>query len=579
MAEELNKEGLKMEAEGAEKEVQKEQPKDSLKVDQKLDSSAAQEAQKEQPKNSLNVDQKRRSLTAEQLKEGAYRGTLTADQMDQYKKQEKNEAPLENTNSGDPVRHKPEKKKKDAFKEQDIVEYMYNAWFLASMSWCFDRIEEGSEAFINKVLYNASYRRPKAATSEAKAASPVVQEFLDRVTNLGAACGYWTDKYAAECKDKKERYKGYFDELNIDYSTISPETEKMLKEKYNEGFIDQLKADYAKDPAKVRTFFEKTPEQLMSAMSLIETTQKLAALQTNIEMTNEAMQSVKKWTDKDTGKLKTDEMLQKEFKTKTNRRQHEILVAVSDISEDARLLAEAEYINCDDSQRQEFVKTKVYDVYDQKISDAKSATQKEQFQAEKEEFKREFEEAEPRMAENLLFGRIASFEVNDYIAKQSALTGEIKELQEKEISVGHYDINGKHPDKVIKQKIDALKEITSDATERMETDNKVFDKEGLHENAIARREFNEGVLGRRYEEVKGKRGLYEEVIMGEKESNEKILKSAQQLQTHKELKLAQKKEQLEERKKYFKERIEALKTQNAIAQSSLAYVGLVNQGR
>ena len=565
MAEELNKEGVKMETEGVEKEVQKEEIRDNLNVDQKLASSATQEAQKEQ-KDSLKVEQNRRSLTAEQREEGAYRGTLTVDQMEEYNKEKKKEAPLENKDSGDPVRHEPEKKKKDAFKEQDIVEFLYNNVFLAGMSWCFDRVEEGTESFINKLLYNASYRRPKAATSEAKAVSPVVQEFLDRVTNLGAACGYWTDKYAAECKDKKERYKGYFDELNIDYSTISPETEKALKEKYNEGFIDQLKADYAKDPAKVRAFFEKNPKQLMSAMSLIETTQKLAALQTNIEMTNEAMQSVEKWTDKDTGKLKTDEMLQKEFKAKTNERHHQILVAVSDISEDARLLAEAEYINGDEDQRQEFVKTKVYDVYDQKISDAKSATQKEQFQAEKEEFKREFEEAQPfgemtREAENLLFGQIASFEVNDYISKQATLTSELKELQEKEILEGHYDISGKHPDKVVKRKIEALENITDDATTKMLTDDKVFDREGLKEKAIARR------------------SLYEEGLLEQEDKPQKVLKTMQQLQTYRESNLKQKKEQLEERKKYFKERIEALKTQNAIAQSSLAYVGLINRGR
>ncbi len=562
MTEELNKEG--MEAEGVEKKVQ-EEIKDSLKVDQ-LDSSATQETQKEQPKDSLEVGQKRRSLTAEEQKEGAYRGTLTADQMREYNEKQKKEAELENTNAGDPVRHTPEKKKSEPFKEQDIVEYMYNAWFLGIMSWGFDKVEGGTESFINKLLYKQSHKSPKASTADAKVASPVVQEFLDRVTNLESACGHWTDKYAAECKDKKERYKGYFDELNIDYSTLSPKTEKALKEKYSKGFIDRLKADYAKEQEKVKEFFKKAPKQLPAMMSLLETTQKLAARQTALEMTNEAMQSAEKWMDKETGKLKTDETLQKEFKARTNERHHEILVAVSDISEDARLLAEAEYINCDEGQRKKFVKTKVYDVYDQKISDAKSASEKEKLKAEKEKFKEDFEKAQPfgkstPEAENLLFGKIASFEVNDYISKQAVLTDEIKELQKKEILEGRYDINGKHPDKAVEQKIDALANITSEATEKMLTDDKLFYKEGLKEKAFARR------------------GLYEEGRMEQEDEPHKVLESMQQLQTYRELKLAQEKKQLEERKKYFKERLDAIKTQNAIAQSSFAYMGLVNQGR
>ena len=506
----------------------------------------SQKETQDTPREDIKVEQKRNNITAEQLKEGAYRGTLTPEQMEQYKKnEEKKVGELENTNAGDPKRYNPEKGKGEEIKEMDIIDFLYTKCFLKGVSWGFDQIEGGVEGFLLRLSEGVQSRGKESAVATAKAATKAAEEFLAKAATLGNFAIYEAGQYEGACERKKQNYRDIIGELNVDYNTLVPEKETELKGKYGESFINRLKEDYARDPQKVKKFFEACPQELDGAFDTLKTVHKLSLVQTHVEMQSEAMIDQDKWIDKTTRAYKTDDELKAELKARAQKHQHEILTAISTVSEDTRLRTEAEFSRLSAEEKREYVKERVLDVYDRKIETEASKEAKEGLAAQKAQFEKEFKENCPfdkitREAEAVVFKTISSFKVNDYLKEQLLLTEDAQKLQNEEILAGHYQANAQKPNKNIKKTIESFLERTDEVIEQGLNDNRLFAEENLGEKVIARR------------------NLYEEGLVEEKATTQKVLMAMQTIQENETAMLAQRRENHEDRLARFQEYLEKM---------------------
>ncbi len=554
MAEETEKEGIKVAEEGLNKGLRAEEAqRESLAV-----------GQKEPERNSVNVGGIRRNLTFEQYQAEAKRGTLKVGEDEFYKDKyrdklgDKITGELENTNAGDPKRYKPEKKDKGKFKEQDIIEYMYNEWFLEGLSWGFNQIESGFEGFALRLSEGIREGVRNCAVATQKVASKSAEEFLAKVSALGAIVTAEAGQYEGACEGQKQKYRNIIGELDVDYGVLEPAKEKTLKEKYSESFINRLKEHYAQDAKKVKKFFEVCPKELDAALDTLKTVHKISTSQVQVEMQDEAMHDHTVWLDKETRAYKTDDVLKSELKARIEKRKREILTAVSTVSEDARLWAEAKYSVLPEEEKEKFMKENVLDVYDQKIAAETDKKAKEDFIVQKAKFEKEFEEKCPsgkitREAEVYMFRTMSSFKVNDYLKEQMVLTAEAQELQNKEILEGHYQANGRKPDKAVRKIMVDVQERTSEVIEQGLSDDKLFAEENLKEK------------------VKVRRSLFEEGLIDQEGKAQKVLESMRLIHENEAAILTQRRENLKERVENFKKHLEQIQLDNNQAPKVFAF--------
>ena len=91
--------------------------------------------------NSVKVEAKQDTVSVEDYKTAEYQGkTLTIEQEKAKAEDLKKTAGMENAD-GEKKRKKREASK-DKFKDEDVVKYMYEDWFLGALSWLCNKIED-----------------------------------------------------------------------------------------------------------------------------------------------------------------------------------------------------------------------------------------------------------------------------------------------------------------------------------------------------------------------------------------------------------------------------------------------------
>lgn len=294
-----------------------------------------QAPQQQQPTNEGEQQaQPRKTIVLESreaLREGQYRGTLTADQAKQLEKLEKKEAELGAMN-GERAPKKAKENQHDKFKDEDVVKYMYEEWFLAGLSWCFNKAEDlvldTVDIACQKFLERNSYSRPsKAANNNASA------KVQAKAAELGEITARKFKDIDKGIEGKRKSYKEVIDELRgISSGTINPKDSKYCnpKEKENDSLFKTIQEDGPDVASKKLDGVEKV---IGGNLDMLRATMKTATLLASIEATN----------DIDAISKMSKEKCEKFLDERAKQIQKEIQDALVVVQEDARLQAHIAY--------------------------------------------------------------------------------------------------------------------------------------------------------------------------------------------------------------------------------------------
>lgn len=295
---------------------------------------------KNNERNSLMVEGKKeqdmpqKTLTIEDLKNKAYQGTLTVEQADQLRKlnDDKKIADMKSL-PGDEKRHKREPRQ-DKFRDEDVIKYMYEDWFLGGASWLFNK----AEAYIldtidwacDKSVERARNRRQKI--NEMKNEKAKIR--INRANDFIQTAGDMMNGLGAECTAKAQTYKDILQDIQKNIGNPHPQWEYFSAD---DPFIKKLETD----PMQARQFVQTTSQELENRTKLIEMTGKLAMLMTSTQMTDEFMKNPNEWNKND--QPASDDQLKEMFTQRYQDTQKNILTALSVMAEDNRLMSEAVY--------------------------------------------------------------------------------------------------------------------------------------------------------------------------------------------------------------------------------------------
>lgn len=292
---------------------------------------------KEQDGKTLTVEtgkeqMPQKTLTLEQLKDKAYQGTLTVDQANQLRKLQDNKKVADMKNQdGDAHKHKREPSN-DKFRDEDVIKYMYEDWFLGGASWLFNRVEAAIldvvDTACDMAVKRAVARRQKIEAlkdERLKAAQKRAQDFLQMAGNMMNGLG-------AECKAKRESYNSLMKELKDNVNNPTPHWEHFSPD---DPFVKKLEAN----PSEAQKFINAAAQELENRTKTIEATGKLAMLLTSAQMTDEFMKNQSAWNINN--QPATNAQMQAMFASRYQETQKDILKALAVMSEDNRLVAEA----------------------------------------------------------------------------------------------------------------------------------------------------------------------------------------------------------------------------------------------
>ncbi|MBR2299769.1 MAG: hypothetical protein IJ870_04260 [Alphaproteobacteria bacterium] len=407
------------------------------------------------------TEKKRRVMTVAQLKELGheldYQGALTVAQKEMLNKIEEDEKTKEATiQNRDGNKHgKPEHKEGEAFKDGDVVKYMYEKWFLAGMSWLFDKAEEGLEMMIDKLIDHHREAMLRSEEQAAQAKDERQKELLNKVAFFDRSVLERQKASKNETAAFLNRWKNISAELKDYFINPTPEKESALKSKFPDPeFVDNLKADYDKDPKKVEEFLEKFPQKIKEVVGLRESMKQIAMEQVSVEMVDEVMRSTSAWRDGSKA-LKKDEALMADYDARVKERQSQIFEAAAVIADDSRLQAEIAWNDLSTpEQKEQFIEKNVLGVYDKLISMAKTDAQKEGLKEEKEHFKdlydgrtEEGRKLSPEARQEMVLERISALKVQEFVADQLSATMHARQIQNAERDAGHYELMGVSPKK------------------------------------------------------------------------------------------------------------------------------------
>ncbi len=433
------------------------------KVDQLMDAYLAENKPEKERANTTVENKPKQATTLAQAKENIYRGNATAEDKKLVQENEDKEAELANVddprNKYSGYNHKGEK-----FRDEDVIKYMYEEWFLALLSWGCDKIEEGIEIAID---YTTDGLRALSMRQE-KDAKETKNQNLKPVKAKVASFGHETDeiienfeKYAPSrtklFKDLKKDVAG------VDLAHIKPEDEQKLRAKYGDNLINAFKAD----PKKQAQFANRSEQDIENMVNMIKTTGTIAFQLSRLEMVDEMMRNDKKWRDVLTGEYITnDELIAGDngFVERAGKRQEKIMIAVRTLSEDARELAKAEYENLStNEEKQAWAKENLGEKY------------------------------KPGMSQEQIYQAYSSLKVNAYL---NDLVQSVQEAAQKQIDFDkdeRYGAISRAPKNDVKNIIDKADHLTEQVIDKGVGHSKFFgkkqkgtpDKRTLEEEAIS----------------------------------------------------------------------------------------------
>ena len=288
--------------------------------------------------NTLTVERKKeetmpqKTLSVEDLKSRAYQGTLTVEQADQLRKlnDDKKVADMK-SQPGDTKKNKREPSN-DKFKDEDVIKYMYEDWFLGGASWLFNKAEAYILDTIDSACDIAAERAQKRSRKREELKDKKIKETYTRADKFLEMTGNMMNGLGAECQAKIQSYSSLMQELRDNLGKPNPNWQHFSPE---DPFVKRLEAN----PSQAQKFIKTASQELENRTKMIETTGKLAMLIASVQMTDEFMKNSSRWDVK--GKPMTDEELQKAFVEKYQNNQRNILKALSVMAEDNRLMSEA----------------------------------------------------------------------------------------------------------------------------------------------------------------------------------------------------------------------------------------------
>lgn len=273
-----------------------------------------------------------KTLSIEDLKNRAYQGTLTVEQAEELRKlnDDKKVADMK-SQPGDAKKNKRESSN-EKFKDEDVIKYMYEDWFLGGASWLFNKAEAYILDTVDSACDKAVERAQKRRRKKEELKDEKLKSAHTRADSFQQMTGNMMNGLGAECQTKTQSYGSLMQELRDNLGNPNPNWQHFSPE---DPFIKKLEAN----PSQAQKFIKTTSQELENRTKMIETTGKLAMLIASTQMTDDFMKNISNWKIK--GKPMSDEQLQKAFFEKYQDKQRNILRALSVIAEDNRLISEA----------------------------------------------------------------------------------------------------------------------------------------------------------------------------------------------------------------------------------------------
>lgn len=279
------------------------------------------------------IRQRQDSLSVENWKDAQYQGkTLTVEQQKAKDAYNKKIAEMKNVN-GDRKKEKRELSK-DKFKDEDVVKYMYEDWFLGALSWICNKVEEKTLGLIDTAA-NVWLERHNRRVSETQASKDeklkAAREKLETFNQNTRGSNSPDDGHGPSGLDD------LVSSQTSGYQKVFNELEKKLKgEPYDETVLhadEPWVKDLEAHPEKAAEFLEKAPQELENRVKMVEGIGKLSATMTALEMSDEMMRQDKKWRGED-GEYRSDEDLHREFVDRSVNRFEKIKEALDSINQD-----------------------------------------------------------------------------------------------------------------------------------------------------------------------------------------------------------------------------------------------------
>ena len=289
--------------------------------------------------NSLAVegdkkDMPQKTLTVEELKDRVYQGTATVEQAEQLRKHEDDKKIADmKSQDGDAKKSKREPSN-DKFRDEDVIKYMYEDWFLGGASWLFNKTEDAILNLVDAACDLAIDRAEKRRKQKKELKDKELQNRHTRTNDFLQMTGNMMNGLGDECKAKRESYASLMQELKDNLNNPEPRWEHFSPD---DPFIKKLEAD----PAQAQRFIESASQELENRTKMIETTGKIAMLITSTAMADEFMKNPYMFNKN--GLPATETQLQEMFAERYQKNQKDILKALSVMAEDNRLLSEAAY--------------------------------------------------------------------------------------------------------------------------------------------------------------------------------------------------------------------------------------------
>lgn len=304
----------------------------------------AQTQDKTKPANEQSTEQNaseqmntylRKTLTLEQLKEKKYRGTLTAEQQQQLKdeklKDEKKVANLENVD-GDVQKNTKREQSKDKFRDEDVIKYMYEDWFLGGASWLFNKTEDYVLGILDSSLDNISYKSSSSSSSSVDKDSSEIRAKVADFKMMTAA-------NIANTKDTGAKKMAAFDTSLNELGAHLQDPNTPLEHWQKDGdFVKKLKQN-----PNAQEFINQARSVLKAHVSLVTQVAELSQMITQAEMTDNVMREDTAWRKLKFGGYKDVSKLDDDFQKKSAKRMEKFLEALVKTQEDARLLVAVSY--------------------------------------------------------------------------------------------------------------------------------------------------------------------------------------------------------------------------------------------
>ena len=469
-------------------------------------------------RETLAVEKPRDTASYETLAEKAYRGTLTVGEKELFEKMKKQKQEDSMAYKPNLNPHKDQKKDhKDKFKEQDVIDYMYNEWFLEGLNWLFNKAEDGLDILLDKFVDTQHERSARRAREVNLAKDTMAAELMKRVH----AFENITDKCKDDAVAKKNARKHTFIKdkieplLGVDFANLSqnPDKKAELEAKYTPEFIAKLMAKAAEPNGqkKLSEFLQKCPQRLEKAFTTTDNIEQLAMLQIKHEMINDVMCSTGAWWQKHKRDFKTDEQMLEEYNARVGKRKSELAEAVSALQADAKLMAEVEWstINpADKAKQKEFINEHILKELNTQIAQSTDTEQRRATLAQKEQFEKTYANLSPELRTEFVLQTIAEIKTAEFLREQTQITLEAKKIQEQDRVAGRYDVNGYYPNKETAEHIN---------------------KAAGRRESVAKNAVNDRILkAEAKESAKAQKSLYEATFQTDAE---KMLESAQRVET------------------------------------------------